>query len=57
MCLRSLLRIAVALIIMALAFGPDRPIARAAAPVRRAPVLHGGSVGLGVTVAIPGLLD
>jgi hypothetical protein len=52
MSLRSLLRIVVALFAMALACGPDRPVARAAAPV-----LHGGSVGLGVTVAIPGLLD
>jgi hypothetical protein len=52
-----LLRIVLALAAMALAGGPARPLARAAAPVRSAPTLHGGSVGIGIMIAIPGYLD
>jgi len=57
MSLHSLLRIVVALFTLALACGPERPLAGSAAPVRPAPALHGGGVGLGVTIAIPCYLD
>jgi hypothetical protein len=57
MSFHSLLRIVLALAAMALAGGPDRPLARASTPARPAPALHGGSVGLGSMIAIPRCLD
>jgi hypothetical protein len=53
----SLLRVAIALLAMALAGGPDRPLARAASPAPPGPAMHGGSVGLGIAVGIPCYLD
>jgi len=57
MSVHTVLRIVVVLFTMALACSPDRPLARAAAPVRPAPAMHGGSVGIGITVGIPCYLD
>jgi hypothetical protein len=57
MAFHSVLRIVVAMVTMTLACGPDRPLARAAPPVRPVPAVHGGGVGIGITVGIPGYLD
>jgi hypothetical protein len=57
MSIHSLLRIVVALFTMALACGPDQPLASASAPVRPTPAMHGGSVGIGIIIAIPFYLD
>jgi hypothetical protein len=54
MAFHSVLRIVVAMVTMTLACGPDRPLARAAPPV---PAVHGGGVGIGITVGIPCYLD
>jgi hypothetical protein len=57
MAFHSVLRIVVAMVTMTLACGPDRPLARAAPPVRPVPAVHGGGVGIGITVGIPCYLD